>query len=174
MTTIAFDGRILAADRASWRNNHFNNDVCKLFLVDLPGRGLLAASTPRTGLHWYAAAGDASRLPFVMQFLQGRVPRGDALREMDAEDKGCKGMLIGVEDAACYLLTSRLTLEGPMRRAAVADGGGFEIALGAMLAGADAKRAVQIVAERSGYSALGVDWVEVGPQSAQSRSVSSS
>lgn len=155
MTTIAFDGRTLAVDRASWKANYVWNETTKLFLVkphsDVWRRFSIkkipdGAQDDIQTIAW-AAAGEAEDVPIIITWMR---ESGDP----PSLGKEARGLILDTYFGGIYSLTSRLTLE-PFERMPVADGGGFEIALGAMLAGKTAIEAIEIVQSRSGWAAGG-------------------
>lgn len=152
MTTIAFDGKTLAVDRGSWKNNFVWSVTRKLFgpfEISEPAADRLGM--PRGATVVYAAAGTAAEAPLVATWLFS----GGGMPDLNDKEMS-RGIVVWVEGRSGGFLTSLLTLE-PIDRYPIADGGGFEIALGAMLAGASAVRAVELTIERTGWAAGGVD-----------------
>lgn len=173
MTTIAFDGRTLAADRASWKNNYVWNEVSKVFKIrvcDQANERLDLPKHARNGVNlaieiYYAAAGNAAIVPEIIQWME----KGGARPYQDAgEEKTSCGLVVNANTGMPYYLTGRMTLE-PILRWPVAEGGGFEMALGAMLAGADARRAIEITMSRSSWAAAGVDSITLADEVIEKR-----
>lgn len=81
---------------------------------------------------------------------------GGEIPPVQSESITSLGLILEVGTRSIFRLTSRCTLE-PLREAPVADGGGFQLALGAMLAGKTAVEAIDIAASRSGWAAGGTD-----------------
>lgn len=151
MTTIAFDGKTLAVDCASWKNSYTWTKVKKLFVLEICEQACLDLMLcPEMNKIAWACAGDAADVPLIYKWLVG----GD--RPILEDKTISRGLFLSCNGGEIYSLTSRLTLEEFQDRI-VADGGGFEMALGAMLAGADAVQAINLVASRSSWSAGGVD-----------------
>ncbi len=154
MTAIAFDGCMLAVDRASWKADYVWSTVKKLFVIKQPAgicRSSLGLSTEADGEIAWATAGEAADVPLILQWMKsGGEPPVLAQRDL------ARGLIVDGLTGGCYGLTGLLTAE-PFIEPPVADGGGFQMALGAMLAGASAERAIEIVMERSGWAAGGVD-----------------
>ncbi|MDD5370513.1 MAG: hypothetical protein PHQ40_15630 [Anaerolineaceae bacterium] len=149
MTTSCFDGRFLAVDRASWKGNTWN-EVEKLFQVSLhPDVGARFRLNDSRIIIW-AAAGSAAEVPCILKWME----EGGDPPELMEKDYNC-GLIVAISSRKAYSLTGLLTLE-PFEKVPCADGGGHEMALGAMLAGANAKDAVEIVASRSSWAAGGV------------------
>lgn len=153
MTTIAWDGTTLAADKASWKGGYVWNGCTKLF------SGMLGkAAAARFGLGtvagcevWRAACGSAAEQPLINAWLFH-----DAERPTLAEPNNTCGVLVVPRTGRAYFVTGLLTLE-PITTVPMADGGGHEMALGAMLGGATAVQALHLVASRSSWCAGGVD-----------------
>ena len=154
MTTIAFDGQTLAVDRASWQADYVWSPVCKLFHVTPCGECCKRFRLPVVDVRHlvWAATGDASAVPLILNWMDG----GD-LPELDTKEITTHGLLLDIETGEIARLTTRLTLEPLEKGVPIADGGGFQMALGAMLAGKTAVEAVEIVASRTGWAAGGVD-----------------
>ena len=151
MTTIAWDGKTLAVDKASWKNEVWT-PVTKLFEVVLCGESMSALCLTHPRIVW-AAAGSARNVPVVLEWMRGG---GSRPVFMEDDQKTAIGLVVEIDTGRCFGLTGILTLE-PYDPGPVSDGMGNEIALGAMLAGASATRAIEIVSMRSCWAAGGVD-----------------
>lgn len=154
MTTIAFDGRTLATDKASWKGEAVWSVTTKLLIIpsiheDVSSRWRIPTHSQ---LVW-AVAGYASVIPLVLNWCEVGGPHPTEL-ERD-KNRSC-GLILSQTTGRIYGLTSLCTLE-IFDKAPIADGAGFEMALGAMLAGADAVTAIKIVTSRTGWAAGGVD-----------------
>lgn len=151
MTTCAYDGTTLAVDRASWKNNYVWNRTTKLFLLPK-----LSSECCRrldlTEIAW-AACGEAADVPLILKWM---LRGGELPKPIIKEETVSRGLLLDTFSGEIYRLTSLLTLE-TILSVPTADGGGFELALGAMLAGADAVQAIRITASRSGWAAGGIN-----------------
>jgi hypothetical protein len=144
MTTIAWDGRTLAADKASWSGG-FHQPVRKVRRITAPdGRRFLVAGM-----------GDASFATNVMRWMAGEIEHpGQPL----ADDLSRDCALVIDERRRIWRLSSRLVYQrydGKIHAA----GAGQEIALGALMAGADAIKAVRIAMKCSDYAGRGVNYV---------------
>ena len=147
MTTIAFDGKTLAVDRAAWKGNGIWSDANKLFIIDMceeaKDRFLLTGSNK---IAW-AACGCFSEFPLILKWIAS----GGDIPEFE---NGSNGILVHESDA--YGLNSNMTLV-PHGEYPISEGCGHEMVLGAMLAGADAVRAIEIVASRSSHAVARID-----------------
>lgn len=148
MTTIAWDGETLAADRGSWSGG-FHQDAKKVYRVTAPdGRVFLVA-----------LLGNAAFATDVLRWMMGGPHPGQCL-EADGE-MDC-AVVIDARRRVWRLAAHRLTYrEYPGRLHSA--GAGQEIALGAMMAGADAVKAIRITMQVSDYAARGVDCVRFRP-----------
>lgn len=147
MTTIAYDGKTLAADRCSWCSG-VRRAVCKVQKVSHARRGDLLV----------AFAGDAGYAGQVLDWLIGAGPRPDPLTKFDRQDLNIVCAVAVDRNGRIWEINRALDwceFDEPI----FAHGAGQEFAWGALEAGADAVRAVEIAAKRSDYAALGVDSV---------------
>jgi hypothetical protein len=135
MTTIAWDGKTLAADRASTQG-YIVNEVCKI-------RSIAGGKRIR-GQRYAALTGDAHICEAMLAWLLG----AEMIRVPDADwNKAC-GLIVTIDRRIFRMAVAVGTFE-EILSVPFADGGGSEMALGAMLAGADAKRAIELVALRA-------------------------
>lgn len=147
MTTIAFDGKTLAVDRAAWKGNGIWSEANKLFRIgmceDAKDRFMLEGSDE---IVW-AACGSFADFPLIIRWIAtgGEIP--------DFED-GSYGILVHEDKAYC--LCHNMTLV-PHETYPISDGCGHEMVLGCMLAGADAVRAIELVASRSSHAIPRID-----------------
>lgn len=143
MTTIAWDGRTLAADKGSWSGG-FHQAVRKVHRVTAPdGRRFLVAM-----------AGDSVFATLVLRWMRGGDHPGTCLDDNKDRDV----MVVVDERRRVWRLSSRLVYV-PYEGKVHAHGAGQEIALGALMAGADSIKAVKITMVCSDYAARGVDFV---------------
>lgn len=143
MTTIAWDGRTLAADKGSWFGG-LHQPVRKVHRVTAPdGRRFLVAM-----------AGDAVFATQCLRWMRGEIDNpgrclgGDENRDV---------MVVIDERRRIWRLSSRLVYV-PYEGKVHAHGAGQEIALGALMAGADAVKAIKITMQVSDFAARGVDF----------------
>lgn len=144
MTTIAWDGRTLAADRGAWSNG-LHQPTKKVFRITAPDRRRFLV----------AFAGDTAFCMQVLRWMEGKGGHpGACLSEDEAKD--CAVVID--EKLRIWRLSSRLFWYR-FRGSVHSFGAGQEVALGALMAGADAIKAVRITMAVSDYAARGVDWV---------------
>lgn len=147
MTTIAWDGTTLAADRCSWSSGA-RRATRKVFKVKAQdGRVFLVAF-----------AGDGSFALQLLAWMRGERDRPSPHDFMRAEKLDEQCALVIDEQRRVWQLGNCLHYSR-MRERIYAYGGGQDFAWGALEAGASAKRAVEIAIKRSDYAALGVDTV---------------
>lgn len=155
MSIVTFDGDTLATGRASWKNNYIWTPTTKIFHINPPCKECLK----RFRLHEshdhlvWGACGNSEDVPLILTWME----EGGALPELKEKEVSC-GLLLTVQTGHIHGLTGRMTLAQYAQTVPIADGGGHEIALGAMLAGATAVRAIELVMLRSSWEAGGVDW----------------
>lgn len=128
MTILAFDGKTFVADGLSVNGDLVvDNKFKKLYLVD--GACIGIAGSAYCGL------------AFVKWWKDGHDPKNyPAMRE----DSGC---LVVYQDGTAEEYTGRTPVPIPAPSPPIAFGTGDMIALGAMAAGADARRAVEIACQ---------------------------
>lgn len=148
MTTIAFDGKTLAADRGSWSGG-FHHGARKVHRITAPdGRQFLVAMM-----------GNAAFATDVLRWMRGGPHPGQCL---DADKEYDCAIVVDSKLHIWRLSGHRLTYReqgGQLH----SGGAGQEIAMGALMAGADAIKAVKITMQVSDYAARGVDWVRFRP-----------
>ncbi len=145
MTTIAFDGVTLAADRGSWSGG-FHQHVKKVHRVTAPdGRRFLVA-----------LMGEGAFAVRVLRWMRGEIDHPGACLK-DNEERDC-AVVIDERRRVWRLSANRLEYVEYHGRIHSA-GAGQEFAMGALMAGADAIKAIKITAQVSDYAARGVDWV---------------
>lgn len=148
MTTIAWDGEYLAADQGSWVGGHIDKHI-KAHRILVDGSRTL-----------YACVGQAGFANRMMRHIENpeQVPLPDW--RMHGLENG--GQIVGImvfPFGVIYEVDAmgiRVKMEGHGTRGVFAAGGGREMALGALLAGASAQRAVEIATEYSDYGGHGV------------------
>jgi len=145
MTTIAFDGYTLAADRRM-------------------GGDRIVHKISKVPEGWAAGCGDASLVIEVIEWLKMGSPR-DALPDLPEEcyDEGTGRTEIIVINpkGKCYRLTWPYLRPIPMLNAYIAIGSGGEYAMGAMAYGATDKEAVQIASKFDKGTGFGIDTVQI-------------
>lgn len=144
MTTIAFDGKTLAADRGAWSGG-FHQAAKKVHRITAPdGRKYLVAQM-----------GNAAFAADVLRWMRGGPHPGPCL---DADKNTDCAVVVDEQRRVWRLSADRLTYREATGRLHSA-GAGQEIAMGALMAGAGAIKAVNITMLVSDYAARGVDWV---------------
>ena len=148
MTTIAWDGETLAADRASWTGGFHQ-----------PGKKVHRVTAPDGRKFLVALMGNAAFATDVLRWMRGGPHPGACL--VADQEYDC-AIVIDERRRVWRLSGHRLTYrEYPDRLHA--GGAGQEIAMGALMAGADARTAVKITMQVSDYAARGVDCVRFRP-----------
>lgn len=142
MTTVAYDGKTLAADRRAdeWMT------VCKLFKLK-DGRIV-------TGAGFY------DQIVEVVAWLKrgGSETDRPALTEGDGEESD---ILVIHPDGKAYWLTWPYLRPVLVREKYIAVGSGANFAMGAMAAGATARKAVEIACRFDKGSGKGIDTVRI-------------
>lgn len=147
MTTIAWDGNTLAADRCSWSNGT-RRQVRKVFSVRAPdGHKFLIAF-----------AGNGMFALAILAWMRGERDKPDCAGFMKADEFENQCALVIDEKRRVWQLGNQLNYS-LMRERIYAFGGGQDIAWGALEAGATARKAIEIAMKRGDYAGLGVDTV---------------
>lgn len=146
MTTIAWDGTTLAADRCSWSGSA-RRRVRKVFKIT-------AADGER---YLVAFAGNGSFALAVLAWMRGG-PRPHPLDFHKPDDLANQCALVIDEQRRVWQLGNEL-FYSRMHESIYAYGGGQEFAWGALEAGATAEQAIRIAIKRSDFAGLGVDAV---------------
>jgi hypothetical protein len=145
MTTIAFDGKTLAADRCSWSAG-VRRKVRKVFKVQRDGQVFLVA-----------LSGDAGFALAVLAWMRGGARPDPAFFHAPTEFSRVCAVAVD-ERRQVHTLSNALHWES-FRERQFAHGAGQEFAWGALEAGASAAQAVRIAIKRSDYAGFGVDTV---------------
>lgn len=147
MTTIAWDGTTLAADRCSWSGGA-RRQVRKVFKLKAhDGRRFLVAF-----------AGNGTFALAVLGWMRGEQPR-PVPRDYLRDDELCNQCALVIDEKHRVWQLGNDLVYGQMRERVYAFGGGQDFAWGAVEAGATAKRAVEIAIKRSDMAGFGVDCV---------------
>ena len=149
MTTIAFDGRFLAADRRVMHSNEIIARACRK--LDVAGDPAMAfASTGMIIEEWRAA--------LIGWWLAGHAP-GD-LPPFGGDIKDAGSFVVIEPDGAVWNAT--YVCPYPWRDAPpCAWGTGADFATGAMLAGKSAMEAVAIAAQRDANTGGGMQFIDI-------------
>lgn len=150
MTTIAYDGKALAADRCVSVGCSRNRGGAKIRKVVIPGRGKIPFGI--------GACGDGFHATLILDAIAGGTELPD--HTLYGIEDPSASVAIACQKGKVWLINSNGDwLRINERRMAL--GGGFEFAIGALEAGATAMAAVRIAAKRSNASSHGLDveWV---------------
>lgn len=150
MTTIAWDGKTLAADRCMTANG-MRVEYKKLSVHPAP-----KSSFPPGA---YAGAGQAAFTESVRAWIDSGGPLPERDKD-ESPDWGC-GLYV-TNSGQCHIVTQRMVLL-PAQSLPVVAGSGGQFAAGCMVAGWDAVRAVEAAERHADGSGLGVDtWTPTG------------
>jgi hypothetical protein len=160
MATVAFDGKLLAVDKASWSlssasgtGNGIWNATARLFELRPQERQKLGLG-PEGGA-WIAFMGAPGFVNKVHEWLVGLSDAAPA-----PQDKDDTIGIIVTSAKTVYRLSGWYSLE-KSESLPFAAGAAEQIALGAMLAGASAVMALALTARRAPYVAAGIDHVNI-------------
>ncbi len=148
MTTIAWDGKTLAADCCSWSGGA-RRKVRKVFRVESAERGMLLV----------AFAGHGAFCLRVLDWMRGQGERPNPSDYYSREEINNQCAVVIDQERQVWSLGNDLHWQR-MEETIYANGAGQEFAWGALEAGATAQQAIEITAKRSDYAAFGVDTVE--------------
>jgi hypothetical protein len=144
LTTIAWDGHTLAADKGCWERGT-KRRVTKVFKFTRNGFPALVA---------FMGAQPFSNV--LLQWLRGEIDAPDCTQYGVGKDE-CAAIIID-HHKTVWELSSTLVWS-QFEEDIFARGGGSEYAWGALEAGATADGAIRIATKRSDYAAFGVDAV---------------
>lgn len=145
MTTIAWDGRSIAADRRLTGTGGVAT-VGKLFRL---GGGVIMGG-----------AGHYSQVVEVVAWIkEGANPKKKP--EFPEELAESSDLIMVKPDGTCYWLTWPYLRQVKINEPFTAVGSGADYAIGAMAAGADARKAIQIAARFDPYTGGRVDVIKV-------------
>jgi ATP-dependent protease HslVU (ClpYQ) peptidase subunit len=150
MTTIAYDGKALAADRCVSVGVSRNKGDAKIRKVVIPGRGKVPFGI--------GACGDGFHATLLLDAIANSTEPPDYTKYGIEDPSG--SVAIACQKGKVWLINSNGDwLRINEKRMSI--GGGFEFAIGAMEAGASAIDAVRIASRRSNASSHGLDveWV---------------
>jgi hypothetical protein len=154
MTTLAFDGKLLAVDKASWTESGGTwNATTKLYELGASERQKLDLGGDTKA--WIAFQADGGFATKVRDWLIGLCEERPA-----AEDSNATIGVVATSAGELHRLSGWYTMQ-KIESLPFAGGGGHEAALGAMLAGASAAMALALIARRSAWVAAGIDYVDV-------------
>lgn len=150
MTTIAWDGRTLAVDRAI-TTGRVMTPTCKLRPCFEPANGW----PPGMFAH-------AGNLGFGEQFHQWILGKAERLPPENPTDLDQQAGLYVTQDGACFLVINRgLIVRGADLET---DGAGFEFAYACLICGKTAREALELTTIHTSAAALGIDtWIPGAP-----------
>jgi len=145
MSTIAWDGAVLAADNGGWAGGLVGRSL-KLFPIRM-----------KDGSKWIVGTfGSWAFADVALEFMQGDSPTLPDAREFDEDlSPGAVWALAVNADGECYRVQANLRFDKVLDPFASA-GAGRDIALGALAAGATAIQAVGIAEAYTDYAKFGV------------------
>lgn len=144
MTTIAWDGKTLAADRQSTYGN-----------VKVESRKIRDC-----GPFVFALAGEKDNIETIAGWIAQATP---AAGRAPLKEGGMHGIAVRKEDGAAFSLEGERATMIRVYAGKFAAGSGFEFALAAMTLGKTAVQAVVFASRFDMYSGLGVDSVRIRP-----------
>lgn len=147
MTTIAFDGKILAADQCSWSGG-VRRRVRKVFKISTRDRGPLLV----------AFCGKGSYCLQVLAWMKGEGDKPKPSEWFGPSEIGDQCCLCIDSQYRVWCLGNDLHWQ-EMREEKYAQGAGQEFAWGALEAGATAEQAILIAIKRSDFAGFGCDTV---------------
>jgi hypothetical protein len=152
-TTVAFDGELLAVDKALWTGGRIWNAVSKLYELQASARQkLFLGSDVRAWIAFMAHPGQSAKVWDWLVDLSETAPQ--------LEDRNRMIGIIATSEPRVYQLSGWYSLVR-IESVPFAEGGAHEAVLGAMLAGAKAPMALALVARRSAWVGAGIDYVKV-------------
>ena len=140
MTTVAWDGRTLAADRQVTYGN-----------TRAAGRKLFDCAE-----YIYAASGTAFEAELIARWLRDGARPSSRVRLEDDEGHRC-GIVVQKADGRAFVAQGRTVVLVGHREAPLACGSGCDFALAAMAMGKSAVQAVRFAERFDIYTGLGVD-----------------
>jgi hypothetical protein len=152
-TTVAFDGTLLAVDKAYWSTNGASwNVTSKLLELQPPAKQRLSLGNANA---WIAFLADPGVSMKIRDWL---IERADTPPEV-ANKEDAVAVIVTAE-AKIFLLSGWYSLV-KVETVPFAEGAAQEGALGAMLAGAKAPMGLALVARRSAWVVAGIDYVNI-------------
>jgi hypothetical protein len=145
MTTIAWDGLTIAADKLMVSCGS-RRTTTKLFLC---------------GDYVYGGCGDVSDVALIAEWLTAGAKSDD--RPKFDEDSGSHGVAIKIATAEVYAVTGKSAVLARIEDRQHADGSGRDVAMTAMMLGKSAREAIEIASRIDAFSGEGVDAWEIWP-----------
>lgn len=153
-TTVAFDGELLAVDKALWAGGGRTwNAINKLYELQASARQKLSlGGDVRAWIAFMADPGLSAKVWDWLVDLSETAPQ--------PEDRNHMIGIVATSEPRIYQLSGWYSLV-KIDSVPFAEGGAHEAVLGAMLAGAKAPMALALVARRSAWVGAGIDYVKV-------------
>ncbi len=152
-TTVAFDGTLLAVDKAYWSTNGASwNVTSKLLELQPPAKQRLSLGNANA---WIAFLADPGMSMKIRDWL---IERAETPPEVTNKEDAVA--VIVTAEAKIFLLSGWYSLV-KVETVPFAEGAAQEGALGAMLAGAKAPMGLALVARRSAWVVAGIDYVNI-------------
>jgi len=129
MTTIAFDGKMLAADTRIMHEGRPESGS-KLFRIEYQGDRVI-----------YAGCGDVGDMLLIAEWLGAH---GLPENRPDLDDPGCSGLLLNLETRSLFSVVGKRPVLYPVREPFTAVGSGAPYAIAAMALGRTAWQAVEL------------------------------
>lgn len=148
MTTIAWDGRTLAADRGCWFGN-MQTEVCKLFVFK-------SGEIVRKGFP-VGAWGSTGSWAFNHAFAQWLKDDSVTLPQPEKDTSPDGSIGIWVSDQGEVFRVHVRGILTPVMSKIAADGAGHMFALGVLAIGGTAERAISLAAVHTDAATFGVD-----------------
>ncbi len=153
-TTVAFDGTLLAVDKAYWSESGSSwNATSKLLELQPPAKQKLSLGS--TVNAWIAFLADPGLSMKIRDWL---IERLDAPPEVTNKSEVLA--VVVTAEAKIFLLTGWYSMV-KVDTVPFAEGATQEGALGAMLAGAKAPMGLALIARRSAWVVAGIDYVNI-------------
>lgn len=147
MTTIAWDGEILAVDRLASIDSSIFGFICKLHDI---------RRHPQDEPLYAAVAGDLPESPAFMNWYKDRTTK-----EPPSVGRYFQALVVGVREGKLFCEYWDTTFYAAEIGQKIAIGSGWFWATAAMDFGRDAKTAVEYAATRDGFTGGGVDSVRI-------------
>lgn len=142
MTTTAWDGVFLAADR----------------LALLGGRRCRVRKIFDCGEYWYAGSGHSDDIIRIAEWITAGLKPSD---RPVLEESVASGIAVRKADVKAFAVEGKHTVLAWIRERTYATGSGMDYAIAAMSLGKTAREAVLFASKFNAYTGLGVDSVEV-------------
>lgn len=144
MTTLAWDGKTLAADR----------------MMVIGGLKVTSRKLFDLSPYVYAASGSAAEASVIAEWLRAGA---DPARGPAFEEASCYGIVVRRADVAVFYVMGKKVQLVPVFDEFVGCGSGQDLALAAMALGKTADQAVTFASRFNAFTGMGVDSVRIRP-----------